>query len=171
VLIEGEQLVYTPAESFFGEALIHFGVDDNNGGTAYGTVTIQVIENQVPQAINDEVSTDDRSTIIIDVLANDSDDDADTLTILTADAEHGVVSITENNTLTYTPLLGYDGIDLIDYTISDGHDGSSDAQVKVTVTAAETIVDKNKSGGGSLGYFILLLSGLAFVSRNIQMKK
>ena len=167
VLIEGEQLVYTPAESFFGEALIHFGVDDNNGGTAYGTVAIQVIENQVPQAINDEVSTDDVSTIIIDVLANDSDDDADTLTILTADAEHGVVSITEKNTLSYTSLAGYDGIDMIAYTISDGHDGSADAQVKVTVTALEATVDKNKSGGGSLGYFILLLSGLAFkVRRN-----
>jgi len=165
VLIEGENLVYTPAESFFGEVIIHFGVDDAHSGTAYGTVEINVIENQLPQATNDEVSTDDVSTIIIDVLANDSDDDADTLTILTADAEHGVVSITEKNTLSYTSLAGYDGIDMIAYTISDGHDGSADAQVKVTVTALEATVDKNKSGGGSFNYFLLLLSGLAFKVR------
>jgi len=107
---------------------------------------------------------------MIDVLANDSDEDADTLTITNATAQYGEVII-KNNQLTYTPLAGYDGIDLINYTIDDGRNGNADAQVKVSVTAYETIVVTNKSSGGSFGYIILLLSGLAFITRHLKHLK
>ena len=53
VLIEGEKLFYTPADSFVGTALILFGVKDNHGGTAYGTVEIQVTANQAAPVENE----------------------------------------------------------------------------------------------------------------------
>ncbi|MCP4322481.1 MAG: outer membrane beta-barrel protein, partial [Alteromonadales bacterium] len=170
VLIESDQLVYTPAESFFGEAVIHFGVNDNNGGTAYSTVTVDVIENQAPVAVDDEVSTDDRSTIEIDVLVNDSDIDGGLLTVLNATAQYGEVIVNENNMLIYTALLGYDGVDMIDYTISDEYDSLTSGQVRVSVTAYKEVVVTNKSSG-SLGCLALLLGVLAIVFRYVRTNK
>jgi len=57
VLIEGEKLFYTPADSFVGTALILFGVEDNHGGTAYGTVEIQVNASQAAPVVNETTPT------------------------------------------------------------------------------------------------------------------
>jgi hypothetical protein len=71
--------------------------------------------------------TDDHSSITIDVLANDSDEEDDTLTIHRASAQQGNVTITADNTLLFPPLLGFDGIDIIDYTIDDGNNHQESA--------------------------------------------
>ena len=162
-----QQLIYTPPISFIGIATINYGVSDGNGGTSFANVSVNVIENQAPVAQNDSASTDDRTAIIIAPLANDSDSNNDTLTLISADAEQGSVTIGTNNTLTYSPKAGFDGNDIITYTIDDGKGGQATGQITVTVKAYQTIIVTNKSrGGGAMAWwFIGIVSLLAYRRR------
>merc|ERR1712058_109330 len=68
----------------------------------------------------------------IDVLANDSDADGDTLRIIGARVELGDVSWSDDS-LTYTPLEGFVGEIVIDYTITDPQGEVAQASVLVDV--------------------------------------
>ena len=164
VLIISEQLHYTPAADFAGVATIIYAISDNHGGTGFAQVTVMVVSvesNTTPVASNDTAMTDDYSRITIDVLANDSDNEGDTLTINSASAQQGSVTITAQNTLLYTPLLGFDGIDLIDYSIDDGNGAQASAQVRVEVYEIVTVT--NTSKGGSMGALLMVLLTLLWL--------
>jgi len=73
------------------------------------------------------------------VLANDSDPDGDALTVSAFDAtsaQGGSVSCTPAGACVYTPKAGFSGVDTFGYTISDGHGGTAQGLVTVTVKAA-----------------------------------
>jgi large repetitive protein len=107
---------------------------DAGGLTASQTFTWTVI-NPAPVAGNDTASTNEDTPVTIAVLANDSDPDADPLTVIAATAANGGVVINANGTLTYTPRANFNGTDTITYTISDGQGGTSAATVTITVVA------------------------------------
>ena len=93
--------------------------------------------NQAPHAVDDSATTNQNSPITIDVLANDSDPDGDTLTISNlSQAGNGTVALNANNTLTYSPNTGFQGTDSFSYAVSDGRGGTHTAAVGVTVTAS-----------------------------------
>ena len=91
-------------------------------------------ENTVPVAGDDTASVAEDGSVSIDVLANDSDPDGDTLSIVSiGDAANGTV--TQNgDQLVYTPDAGFSGADSFTYRISDGNGGSAEARVDVTVS-------------------------------------
>jgi hypothetical protein len=161
-----QQLIYTPAINFIGAATINYGVSDGNGGTSFANVTVNmtVIENQAPVTQNDSAGTDDRTAIIIAPLENDSDGNDDTLTLISADAQQGNVTIGTDNTLTYTPKTGFDGEDNITYTIDDGKGGQATGQITVSVNAYEiiTVTNTNSGGGAMAWWFIGIVSLLAY---------
>ena len=121
--------------------------EDAHGATATATVTGTVVgENDGPVAQDDSATTDEDSTIVIDVAANDSDidsdDDATTLiyTVVSGPAQGSVVN-NGDGTFTFDP--GADFQDLEDgesrdatfsYTASDSHGATDTATVTVTVT-------------------------------------
>ncbi|WP_184075355.1 Ig-like domain-containing protein, partial [Sphingomonas prati] len=105
-------------------------------GAAVSSSFTWTIANPAPLAVNDGVTTPEDSAVTIDVLANDSDRDGDTLTVVAASAGRGTVTINADGTLRYTPPVDYVGTDTISYTISDGQGGSETASVTVRVTAA-----------------------------------
>jgi MYXO-CTERM domain-containing protein len=107
--------------------------------------------------------TDDHSSITIDVLANDSDEKGDTLTINSASAQQGSITITADNTLLYTPLLGFDGMDIIDYTIDDGNNNQASTQMSVTIKAYEIVTVNDTAKGGSMGLTLIGLVGLVLL--------
>jgi hypothetical protein len=77
---------------------------------------------QAPLAANDVVATAPGTPIAIDVLANDSDPNADPLTLTAVDPPaHGTATFAAG-IVTYTPAAGFGGIDHFLYTISDGVD-------------------------------------------------
>ena len=100
--------------------------------------TVDSAPNTAPVATDDNVSTGHNTVVIIDVLSNDSDADGDALSVQSATASSGSVTINTDGTLTYSPVAGFSGTDAITYTISDGQGGSATASVAVTVDAAET---------------------------------
>ena len=121
-------------------------MSDGNGGTDTATVTVTVNGvNEAPVAVSDSASLDVNETVVIDVLANDSDANGDILSVTSATAVNGTVSIDSNGHLTYTPNLDFSGMDTISYTISDGIDSASNS-VSITVNspnlnAAPTAID------------------------------
>lgn len=118
--------------SLIGDYVVTVTADDGNGGSVAVSFTMTV-SNVPPTAIDDTASVDEDSSIVVSVLDNDFDPDADTLTVVDASAGNGTVVVNLNGTLSYTPDADFNGSDTIVYTISDGEGGTSTATVVVTV--------------------------------------
>jgi outer membrane protein OmpA-like peptidoglycan-associated protein len=91
-------------------------------------------DNEVPQAGDDQFTVDvDSTDNALDVLANDTDADGDTLTISSVSQPgNGQVSIGTGQVV-YTPAAGFTGTDSFTYTVEDGFGGQTSATVTVTV--------------------------------------
>ena len=133
VSIVNDQMVYVPDANFNGLDSFTYTIGDGNGGTSTGTVDVTVgAVNDAPVAVDDRAFTNEGKSVIIDVLANDTDADGDSLTIVSTNSRNGTASIV-NGQIVYTPNKNFKGIDSFDYTISDGKGGSSSAAVDVLV--------------------------------------
>jgi len=101
-----------------------------------------VSSNTLPVAIGDVVNTPLDSRVTIDVLANDSDLDGDTIYIKeVTSASHGSALLADNQEVKYTPESGYAGLDTFDYTIVDGYGGSATGTVTVSVASGVSTED------------------------------
>ena len=128
------QYTYTPNANYNGPDSFTVTLNDGNGGVVDAVVNITVNPvNDAPVANDDSVTTLEDTAVTIDVLANDTDVDGDSLLISGANADHGSVSVVDGK-LVYTPTANYSGSDTISYSISDGKGGTSTASVQVTVT-------------------------------------
>jgi predicted extracellular nuclease/uncharacterized protein YjiK/Ca2+-binding RTX toxin-like protein len=98
--------------------------------------------NEAPVAVNDSVSTTDLQTVVIPVLANDSDVDAgDTLTIATfTNPSSGTLVKNPNNTFTYTPTVGFSGTTTFTYTVRDSSNLTATATVTIAVALANNSI-------------------------------
>ncbi|WP_061027047.1 tandem-95 repeat protein [Vibrio jasicida] len=131
-IVDGK-LVFTPAESFNGEATITYVVSDGElTDEATVSVTVNPV-NDAPIANDDSATTDEDTPVTIDVLPNDTDVDGDTLTIVNASvpAEQGTVEIVDGK-LVFTPAENFNGEATISYTVSDGA-LEDEAEVSITV--------------------------------------
>jgi uncharacterized delta-60 repeat protein len=90
--------------------------------------------NGAPAAIDDVATTSEDNAIAINVVANDTDPDGDTLTVASVTAAaHGSVVPSGAGSVTYTPNANYFGTDTFTYTVDDGHSGTDTATVTVTI--------------------------------------
>jgi len=126
---------YTPDLNFFGVDTFTYTLADASGRTSTATVEVTVVNVQDSPVANADSgnTTEDTTLANIDVLANDSDPDNDTLTITSATAPNGTVTINPDGTLDYTPDLHFNGTDTVTYTISDGNGGTANSTVLINV--------------------------------------
>ena len=90
--------------------------------------------NRNPVAVADALTIEAEIDGTVDVLANDSDPDDDTLTVESfTQPAHGTVDCADGGECTYTSDLGFDGFDSFTYSVSDG-ELSAQAAVAVRVT-------------------------------------
>jgi large repetitive protein len=128
---------YTPALNYNGPDSFTYSISDGNGGSDTATVSFTVTPvNDAPTAVDDSLTTAENTAGNVNVLANDTDVESDTLTVTTLapTATHGTVSCLAGGQCTYTPNAGFSGLDSFTYSISDGNGGSDSATVNVTVT-------------------------------------
>jgi PKD repeat protein len=130
-------ITYTPNADYNGADSFTYTIGDGNGGTDTATVSITVNPvNDAPSANNDTASVNEDSSVTINVLANDSDIDGDSLSVTTVGTpSHGTAVKNGDNTITYTPSVNYNGSDSFTYSITDGNGGTATATVNVTVNS------------------------------------
>lgn len=144
-VIQGGQVLYTPAAAFSGQDSFTYTISDGNGGTDTATVTVTVLApgegvdnpdvNDPPVAIDDESNTLVNTAVGIGVLVNDFDPDGDLISIsAVVQPANGTVQ-NFGGVLLYTPALDFVGVDTFTYTIADPDDLTDSATVTVTVAA------------------------------------
>ncbi|BAY63876.1 CHU large protein [Calothrix brevissima NIES-22] len=138
-------------------------VGNNPDATAGFTLNVANV-NEAPIANNDSAITTDTQPVTINVLANDNDPDNDTLSISNfTNASQGKVVKNADNTLTYTPNIGFSGTDSFTYTASDGKGGTASATVNLTVNLGSNTITgtsgKDKLTGTNRDDIILGLAG------------
>jgi large repetitive protein len=145
VSFSGSDVIYTPASDFNGTDTVIYTLSDGTD-TAAGELTITVTPvNDAPIANADTFTIlEDALATSIDVLANDTDVDADTLTITTVNASVGSVAVVSDK-IEYTAAADDNGTAVVDYTISDGNlTASSTLTITINpVNDAPSALDQN----------------------------
>jgi hypothetical protein len=150
----GSSVTYTPDAGFVGSDSFDYSIDDGYGGTASATVSVTVTaQNQPPVAMADSVTITSGATVLIDVLANDSDPDGDAISILSVSAANkGDVSWQPGQaTITYSHNPKRKGSDSFSYTLSDSRGGSASTTVSITLGSSDGGDTGGTTGGGGKG--------------------
>ena len=96
--------------------------------------------NTAPTAVDDATTTAEGTAVDIDVVANDTDLEGDTLQVTSVTMPSNgtaVIKPGSATTITYTPNAGFHGSDSFTYVASDGNGGTDTGTVTVTVTAVD----------------------------------
>jgi len=127
---------YMPGPDFNGMDSFTYMANDGSSDSNVATVTITVIlVDDVPVAVDDSVTTQEDTLVLIDVLANDSGlGDTPLNLVITTPPGHGTAEVVENQTR-YTPNTSFNGVDSFTYTVTDADGDSSTATVMITVGA------------------------------------
>ncbi|MDO6447055.1 Ig-like domain-containing protein [Colwellia sp. 1_MG-2023] len=154
VSIVDKKLVFQPQDDYSGVANITYTIADPEGLTATAnvlvTVNTTIVINHDPIAVNDSFNLNEDSQLDgLSVLANDTDEDNDTLTLQTtpvSEVSHGYLSLFSDGTFTYIPESNFNGEDSFTYSISDGQGGFDQASVSLKINAINDLpvaVDDN----------------------------
>tara|TARA_R110000796_G_scaffold96719_1_gene203225 strand:- start:682567 stop:690534 length:7968 start_codon:yes stop_codon:yes gene_type:complete len=137
ILNDDGTVKYTPTDNYIGTDSFTYNVDDGLGNITTGIVTLSIEPlNKAPIATADIATMSEEASVTIDVLANDSDRENDTIFILaTSQALHGSVVLNQDGTITYTSEQGFIGTDDIYYLIKDSAGGYTTGTASVDVTA------------------------------------
>ncbi|HYW70286.1 MAG TPA: cadherin-like domain-containing protein, partial [Pyrinomonadaceae bacterium] len=130
----GSSVTYSPAANYNGSDSFTYTVSDGHGGTATASVNVTINPvNDNPVAIPDSATTNEDNSVTVDVVANDTDVDGDTLSLTSVgSAAHGSVAIVSGKAV-YSPAANYNGSDSFGYVVSDGHGGHANGSVSITV--------------------------------------
>ncbi|MBU2984233.1 retention module-containing protein, partial [Saccharophagus degradans] len=126
---------FNPAPNYNGPVEFSYTISDGQGGEIQNTATLNVTPvNDAPTAVGDGVvSTDTNVPVTVNVLANDFDVDGDEISIVSAEANQGTVTVNADGTLTYTPNEDFVGRDVLSYTITDGNGNTSTSFALVNI--------------------------------------
>ena len=151
-LNEDGTLNYEPPAGFTGNDTITYSVIDGEGGVTTATLVVTVLGPNVgPTAVDDSITVEeDTFTINIDVLSNDTDLNNDPLTVLSASATFGTVTVNPNGTLNYRPVENATEADQITYRIGDGSGETSEATLTVNITPVNDAPEANETSTSTL---------------------
>ena len=145
--------VFVPDTNFNGSTSFSYEVCDELGGCDTAIVSIIVNPtNDLPTAVDDNKSTTEDDSVIVNLLGNDSDIEDDDLSVVEIErtaisfgesvtlASGATVTLNSDGTVTYNPnsqfddlLSGQTAIDTFSYTVNDGNGGSAIAEAVITI--------------------------------------
>lgn len=142
-------LTFEPAANYSGVAVIQYNVRDNLGLVSNNaSITIDVTAvNAAPVAVDDVATTDENQSVIINILSNDTDDDAiDPTTVdlnpgtggiqSSVTVEGGMFTVSTSGVVTFSPTPDYFGTAVATYTVNDNEGLTSNtATITVTINA------------------------------------
>lgn len=138
--VENGMIRYLPNDGFSGSDSFEYSVADESGERSNNAlVTISVVAvNDAPSVVADAASTNEDTSVEINVLANDSDSDG-SIDATTVEIENSPTNgdVSVNNTtglITYTPDTNFFGTDSFAYSVADNEGGrSGSATVEITI--------------------------------------
>ncbi len=145
----------------------------------FGPVTIRPVQN-IPAALDDIGPTSTDTPVVIDVLANDVDSDGvlvPSSLLVTRTPANGATTVDAvTGLVTYTPDLGYSGVDTFMYTVQDDvGQVSNEATVVVAVTPVPGAPVSDDFSLGVLDTSLWTLldpqsdASLSFTNTNVQL--
>ncbi|AZQ85138.1 tandem-95 repeat protein [Colwellia sp. Arc7-635] len=162
--------LYVPDSDFSGIDNFTYQISDGNGGSAQASVTLIVHAiADLPIAVADSYTVDEDVTLFKLVgdsdhlLSNDSDADGDSLTVNTTpifNVSNGSLTLVNDGSFTYIPNSEFNGADSFTYQINDGHGGTAQASVSLTIQAVNDApiatnqvfnIDEDKTDGDIVG--------------------
>ncbi len=146
VIADDGGMTFIPSDNYHGDVTVPYTITDGDK-TATSTVTIHVTPvNDAPVANPDSVTTDEDTSITVDLIKNDHDVDGDTLTIKeingtpvtpgheqTIVVDNGKIVIAHDGGMTFVSSDNYHGDVTVPYTITDG-DKTATSTVTIHVT-------------------------------------
>lgn len=143
VLNSDQSVTYTPALDYVGADSFSYSITDRKGGSSSASVLVTVTRGD-PIALDDTARTLQGTAVTIPVLDNDTDEEGDSLSVESVgEPARGWAVINTDGTITYTPTLAFDGLELFTYVVVDGNGGAAEATVSVQVTMG---VDRDVDG-------------------------
>ena len=134
-------VVFTPAQDFFGAASFEYLVSDGVGGTSAASVKIAYTPvNDAPVVSGERIAAKVNEVLSIstvDLLANDSDVDnphGELRVTGVSGAVHGAVALSAGGQVVFTPEANYQGVAQFSYTVGDGSGGESGGTVTLEFT-------------------------------------
>ncbi|PKO31335.1 MAG: hypothetical protein CVU36_05015, partial [Betaproteobacteria bacterium HGW-Betaproteobacteria-9] len=140
VIAANGSYTYTPPANFNGSDSVDYTVTDGSA-TDVGTLNITITPaNDPPVAVDDAITVveDTPFTSVVDLDANDTDLDGDSLTVVPgtfATTAGGSIVIAADGSYTYTPPANFNGSDSVNYTVTDGS-ATDIGTLMITVTPA-----------------------------------
>ncbi len=136
VVVSANNTIYTPNTDFIGSDTLTYKISDGNGGTDTAKVTITVTQapNNAPDAVEDVAAVDFDKTVLVDVLANDTDPDGDTLSVQSiVQPSVGTAVLNNDGTILVDPDGNIGSISVL-YTVTDGRGGTDSATLTIAST-------------------------------------
>ncbi|MFI5455634.1 MAG: Ig-like domain-containing protein [Isosphaerales bacterium] len=130
---------YVPNSGSYGTDSFTYQDSDGLLSSNVATATITVVEH-APAAFNTSETVAHDHTLSIAGVGMDPDGDPLTISIVT-NVEHGTLTVSANNTFTYTPTAGFWGADSFTFKLSDGLLSSSIATVSIVVTESAPVAN------------------------------
>ena len=131
--------LYTPAANYNGPDSFTYYAFDNLAESAVVTVTLTINPvNDAPVAVDDTYNTPEDTELVVPapgVLANDTDADGETLSVVSVVTEpaHGVLALNADGSFTYMPEENFFGSDTFTYKVADGTGLFDEAVVTIQV--------------------------------------
>ncbi|ASZ13187.1 Ig-like domain-containing protein [Chitinophaga sp. MD30] len=134
--------VYTPAPDYNGVDSFAYTVCDNNIPAACDTAIVRLTitaDNDAPRPAEDYYTTAEDTPLSImapGILFNDMDPDGDPMTVsaITVNPAHGVLTFNADGSFSYTPTQNYNGVDTFGYRVCDNNNACATSMVLITVT-------------------------------------
>jgi hypothetical protein len=152
--ISGNRVLYTPSVTFTGTDSFTYkandGEADSNIATVHATVTAPA--NNAPTLAADTITTAEDAAAIVDLTANDSDVDGDSIHVVSLSSPaHGAAILQPDGTVKYQPLPNYNGPDSFSYRACDNGvtNGTPDSRCS-SATVAVTVTPVNDAPSANL---------------------
>ena len=134
---------YVPNDGFSGEDSFIYTLcdDDEDPNCSTATITITVVDEGAPVAVNDKVVVEVGATgiVLANLLENDNLLDDAVLTSIDASGSTGTLVLNEDGTVTYSAASGFKGEDNFTYTICDDDETPECSEATVSVLVVETV--------------------------------